>query len=62
MTDNTAPDEVRQVLVHPTVWPHLQAWLAQNGVALALMSPAGDDLATYVMTPTLPTSSKETSA
>jgi hypothetical protein len=47
-------DEVRQVVVHPAVWPHLEAWLAQRGITLALLSPAGEDLATYVMTLTLP--------
>lgn len=51
MTDT---DEVRQVVVHPAVWPHLEAWLTQRGISLALLTPAGDDLATYVMTPTLP--------
>lgn len=45
-------DEVRQVVVHPAVWPHLEAWLAGRGIELALMTPAGEDLATYVMTPT----------
>jgi hypothetical protein len=45
-------DEVRQVLVHPAVWPHLEAWLAGRGIELSLMAPAGEDLATYVMTPT----------
>lgn len=50
MTDN--PDgEVRQVVVHPAVWPHLEAWLAGRGIELALLSAAGEDLATYVMTP-----------
>jgi hypothetical protein len=45
-------DEVRQVLVHPAVWPHLEAWLTGRGIELSLMAPAGEDLATYVMTPT----------
>lgn len=49
------PDEVRQVVVHPAVWPHLEAWLAGRGIELALLTPAGEDLATYVMTPTNPT-------
>ncbi|MEU0200868.1 MULTISPECIES: hypothetical protein [unclassified Streptomyces] len=44
-------DEVRQALVHPMVWPHLKKWLASRGIELALLSPAGEDLATYVMTP-----------
>jgi hypothetical protein len=43
-------DEVRQVVVHPAVWPHLRAWLAGRGIELSLFSPAGEDLATYVMT------------
>ncbi|MER8220942.1 hypothetical protein ABTZ58_10180 [Streptomyces sp. NPDC094143] len=45
------PDEVRQVVVHPAVWPHLETWLVGRGIELALLSPAGEDLATYVMTP-----------
>ncbi|HEY6115451.1 MAG TPA: hypothetical protein VI172_05785 [Candidatus Dormibacteraeota bacterium] len=53
MTDDPN-DEVRQVVVHPAVWPRLEEWLAQRGITLALLSPAGDDLATYVMTLTLP--------
>ena len=44
------PDEVRQVVVHPAVWPHLEIWLASRGIELALLWPAGEDLATYVMT------------
>ena len=51
---NTPDDEVRQVVVHPAVWPQLEAWLTQRGITLALLSPAGEDLATYVMTINLP--------
>jgi hypothetical protein len=42
-------DEVRQVVVHPVVWPHLEAWLAQRGLVLCLLPVEGDDLPTYVM-------------
>ncbi|WP_228981436.1 hypothetical protein [Streptomyces sp. DH12] len=45
-----APDEVRQVVVHPTVWPHFERWLAARGLVLALLPLDGDDLPTYVMT------------
>lgn len=45
-------DEVRQVLVHPAIWPHLEAWLAGRGIELSLIAPAGEDLATYAMSPT----------
>lgn len=45
-------DEVRQLLVHPAVWPHLQSWLAARGVALSPPQQfSDDDLPTYVMTP-----------
>nr|WSX48857.1 hypothetical protein OG409_07800 [Streptomyces sp. NBC_00974] len=54
MTDNAPEPEVRQVVVHPAIWPHLEAWLNQRNVSLALLFPAGEDLATYVMTLNLP--------
>lgn len=50
MTDN----EIRQVLVHPAVWPHLIDWLSSRGITLGRI-PDGeleDGLPTYVMTPT----------
>lgn len=51
MAEHTAADEVRQVLVHPVVWPHLTSWLAARGVALSQQQFSEDDLPTYVMTP-----------
>ncbi|HEY5834915.1 hypothetical protein [Streptomyces sp.] len=50
-----ADDEVRQLLVHPVVWPDLVAWLDRRGIDVGLMPPAEDDLPTYVMTPRLAT-------
>lgn len=41
--------DVRQVLVHPVVWPHLELWLAGRGLVLARV-PVEDDLPTYAMT------------
>lgn len=48
----TAPasDEVRQVVVHSAVWPHLVAWLAGRGIGLGHLPLEGDDLPTYIMT------------
>ncbi|MET9436940.1 hypothetical protein [Streptomyces sp. NPDC006551] len=43
----TDPD-VRQVLVHPAVWPHLELWLATRGLVLGRV-PVEDDLPTYAM-------------
>lgn len=42
-----APD-IRQVLVHPAVWPHLELWLATRGLVLGRV-PVEDDLPTYAM-------------
>lgn len=47
----TADDVVRQLLVHPVVWPDLVAWLNRRGIDVGLMPPVEDDLPTYVMTP-----------
>lgn len=44
-------DEVRQMLVHPTVWPDLVAWLTARRIALKPMQFSADDLPTYIMTP-----------
>ncbi|HEY6114345.1 MAG TPA: hypothetical protein VI172_00150 [Candidatus Dormibacteraeota bacterium] len=49
--DNRPDDEVRQLLVHPAVWPHLQSWLTARGIDLTQTQFSGDDLPTYVMTP-----------
>lgn len=54
MTESAQPpadDEVRQLLVHPSVWPDLVAWLAGRGINVGLMPPVEDELPTYVMTP-----------
>lgn len=47
----TADDEVRQLLVHPVIWPDLVEWLDRRGIDVGLMPPIEDDLPTYVMTP-----------
>ena len=46
-----ADNEVRQLLVHGAVWPHLVAWLDTRGIEVGLMPPIEGDLPTYVMTP-----------
>jgi hypothetical protein len=46
-----ADDVVRQLLVHPVVWPDLVEWLDRRGITLGLMPPVKDDLPTWVMTP-----------
>jgi hypothetical protein len=43
-------DEVRQLLVHPAVWPHLEQWLAMRNITLSRQQFDEDDLPTYVMT------------
>jgi len=46
------PDEpVRQLLVHPAVWPALVQWLADRHIGVNPHRFADDDLPTYVMTP-----------
>lgn len=47
----TPADEVRQLLVHPVVWPHLTSWLAARDIELSRQQFGDDDLPTYVMTP-----------
>ncbi|MGC5534277.1 hypothetical protein [Streptomyces sp. SR-10] len=55
MTQPPAEGEVRQLLVHPAVWPGLESWLLQRGIEIAdLGVPGDDDLPTYVMTPATP--------
>jgi hypothetical protein len=44
MTDQRTDDEVRQLLVHPVVWPHLTAWLTARGIALSQQQFTADDL------------------
>lgn len=51
MAEPTANDEVRQLLVHPAVWPHLVSWLTARGIDLSPTQFSDDDLPTYVMTP-----------
>lgn len=46
-----ADDEVRQLLVHPAVWPDLVQWLDRRGINVGLMNPGDEDLPTYVMAP-----------
>jgi hypothetical protein len=53
MTDQPVTDEVRQLLVHPAVWPHLKAWLASRNITVSRMGDGDDDLPTYVMSPDL---------
>ena len=56
MTDQPEPGEVRQLLVHPAVWPRLELWLEAHGITLACAGQLGeDDLPTWVMTLTRPT-------
>jgi hypothetical protein len=50
-TKPPADDVVRQLLVHPVVWPDLVEWLARRGIEVGLMPSGEDDLPTYVMTP-----------
>jgi hypothetical protein len=50
-TQPPADDEVRQLLVHPAVWPALTAWLHGRGIELGRLPLDGEDLPTYVMTP-----------
>lgn len=44
-------DEVRQLLVHPVVWPPLLSWLKARNIELSAQQFGDDDLPTYVMTP-----------
>ncbi|MFF6844711.1 hypothetical protein ACFY8X_38975 [Streptomyces tanashiensis] len=43
-----ADPDIRQVLVHPAVWPYLELWLAAHNLVLAQV-PVEDDLPTYAM-------------
>jgi hypothetical protein len=51
MTDKPATDEVRQLLVHPAVWPGLVSWLTARNIELSAQQFGEDGLTTYVMTP-----------
>jgi hypothetical protein len=53
-TKPPADDAVRQLLVHPVIWPDLVEWLDRRGIDVGLMPPVEDDLPTYVMTPRFP--------
>lgn len=44
-------DEVRQLLVHPVVWPDLTSWLKARQIEVSRQQFGEDDLPTYVMTP-----------
>jgi len=56
VTDIPATDRVRQLLVHPTVWPHLALWLKNRGIELSAQQVDGGDQSTYVMIPSTVTS------
>lgn len=49
MTDQPAAREVRQVLVHPAVWPQLELFLACRGITLTRQQISDDEVPTYVM-------------
>lgn len=53
-TKPPADDVVRQLLVHPVIWPDLVEWLDRRGIDVGLMPPAEDALPTYIMTPRFP--------
>lgn len=46
-----ADDEVRQLLVHPAVWPDLVQWLDRRGINVGQMPTGDEDLPTYRMVP-----------
>jgi hypothetical protein len=50
-TQPPADDVVRQLLVHPAVWPSLTAWLHARGIELGRLPMDDEDLPTYVMVP-----------
>lgn len=48
-------EEVRQLIVHPALWPHITDWLNQRGLDVNRISAAtDDDLATYTAGPRAP--------
>lgn len=51
MTTTPPGGEMRQIVVHPAVWPRLEAWLKQSGINLCPLPLDDDDLPTYVMQP-----------
>ncbi|MGW8679591.1 hypothetical protein ACWGNN_00730 [Streptomyces sp. NPDC055817] len=53
MTTQPAAGEVRQLLVHPAVWPHLESWLASRNITVSPMRISDDDVPTFVMSPDL---------
>lgn len=55
-TEAHPADKVRQLLVHPAVWPHLASWLKARSIELSKQQFADDDLPTYVMVPSTVTS------
>jgi hypothetical protein len=50
-TTPPADDEVRQLLVHPAIWPALTEWLRGRGIELGQLPMDDEDLPTYVMVP-----------
>lgn len=44
-------DFIRQILVHPVVWPDLVGWLAARNIALERTQFDPDDIPTYTMAP-----------
>jgi hypothetical protein len=52
MNEPPAPGEVRQLLVHPAVWPQLEFFLACCGLTLTPQQISEDGPPTYVMSTT----------
>jgi len=41
-------DEVRQIVVHPVVWPHLVQWFDSKGLTIVMLNEASEeDLETW---------------
>ncbi|MFL1430238.1 MULTISPECIES: hypothetical protein [unclassified Nocardiopsis] len=56
------PTDVRQLLVHPALWPTLIGWLEGHGLEVNRMhGPTEDDLATYTISPCVLQAESETS-
>jgi hypothetical protein len=50
-TSKPAPDEVRTLLVHPTVWRSLEAWLHDMRIGLVRLPSAVESTPMYRMAP-----------